>query len=135
MIHLAWRGCEFHSSDFQKSIPRRDPAAVHQAGRIMTKSVYPFHIAVPDSVLTDLQARLRVTRWPEAELVDDWSQGAPLAWIQDVCRYWADEYNWRAREALLNRFNQFTTTIDGLDIHFVHQRSPHPGARQASARR
>ncbi|HEX2887641.1 epoxide hydrolase family protein [Vineibacter terrae] len=94
----------------------------------MTSAIRPFRIAVDDGVLDDLRARLRRTRWPEAELVGDWSQGAPLAWIQDVCRYWAEDYDWRRREALLNRFAQFTTTIDGLDIHFVHVRSPHPEA-------
>lgn len=91
-------------------------------------NVTPFHIAVADDVLTDLKSRLRNTRWPEAELVDDWSQGAPLQWIREVCRYWADEYDWRRREAQLNRFAQFTTGIDGLDIHFIHARSPHPDA-------
>jgi epoxide hydrolase len=92
-------------------------------------AVRPFRIDVPDEVLGDLRHRLCETRWPEAEVVDDWSQGAPLAWIQDMCRYWADGYDWRTREARLNRFDQFITTIDGLDIHFVHQRSPHPEAR------
>ena len=94
----------------------------------MTNAIKPFRIAVGDDVLDDLRSRLRKTRWPEAELVDDWSQGAPLKWIQEVCRYWADEYDWRRREALLNRFAQFTTGIDGLDIHFLHVRSPHPEA-------
>lgn len=95
----------------------------------MTAAVNPFRIAVGDDVLDDLRDRLRRTRWPEAELVDDWSQGAPLAWIKDVCRYWAETYDWRRREALLNRFSQFTTGIDGLDIHFIHARSKHPEAR------
>ena len=94
----------------------------------------PFRIDVPDSVLDDLRARLRNTRWPEAELVDDWSQGTPLSYLQDVSRYWADDYDWRSREAALNRFDHFTATVpsndpgDGLDLHFVHQRSPHPDA-------
>ena len=60
--------------------------------------------------------------------VGDWSQGVPLTWIEEVCRYWAADYDWRRREALLNRFAQFTTGIDGLDIHFLHVRSPHPEA-------
>lgn len=94
----------------------------------MTDTIRPFRIAVPDAVLEDLRARLRSTRWPEPETVDDWSQGVPLAWMQDVVRYWAEQYDWRAREALLNRFEQFVTTIDGLDIHFIHVRSPHPKA-------
>jgi pimeloyl-ACP methyl ester carboxylesterase len=94
----------------------------------MTDAIKPFRIAVGDDVLEDLRTRLRRTRWPEAELVEDWSQGAPLQWIQDVCRYWAEGYDWRARETLLNRFAQFTTMIDGLDIHFIHVRSPHQAA-------
>ena len=94
----------------------------------MTDPVRPFAIAVPDAVLADLKSRLRNTRWPEAELVADWSQGAPLNWIQDICRYWAETYDWRAREKALNRFAQFKTEIDGLDIHFVHARSPHANA-------
>ncbi len=94
----------------------------------MTDQITPFRIEVADSVLEDLKARLRHTRWPEAELVEDWSQGAPLAWIQDMCRYWAEEYDWRTREKALNRFEQFTTTLGGLDIHFLHARSPHAGA-------
>ena len=94
----------------------------------MSADVKPFRIAVGDDVLDDLKSRLRRTRWPEAEPVDDWSQGVPLDWLQDICRYWADDYDWRAREALLNRFAQFTTAIDGLDIHFIHVRSPHPEA-------
>jgi pimeloyl-ACP methyl ester carboxylesterase len=95
---------------------------------IMADAIKPFHIAVGDAVLDDLKSRLRRTRWPEAELVDDWSQGAPLKWIREVCRYWAEDYDWRRREARLNRFAQFTSAIDGLDIHFLHVRSPHPQA-------
>jgi pimeloyl-ACP methyl ester carboxylesterase len=91
-------------------------------------AVSPFRIAIPDAVLDDLKSRLRNTRWPEAELVDDWSQGAPLKWIKEVCGYWAEQYDWRNREALLNRFAQFTTDIDGLGIHFINVRSPHPQA-------
>ena len=94
----------------------------------MTDTIVPFRIAVADDVLADLRQRLQHTRWPEAEPVADWSQGAPLAWVQDICRYWAEGYDWRAREALLNRFPQFTTPIDGLDIHFIHARSPHADA-------
>jgi pimeloyl-ACP methyl ester carboxylesterase len=94
----------------------------------MTTAIEPFSIAVGDDVLDDLRARLRNTRWPEAEPVGDWSQGMPLKWIRDICCYWADEYDWRRREAQLNRFPQFTTEIDGLSIHFLHVRSPHPQA-------
>lgn len=94
----------------------------------MNQEIHPFRIQVSDAVLADLRARLRNTRWPEAEPVSDWSQGAPLAWIQDICRYWAEDYDWRAREHRLNQFDQYNTAIDGLDIHFMHVRSPHPQA-------
>ena len=88
----------------------------------------PFRIAVPDDDLADLRRRLAATRWPEAECVDDWSQGIPLSYTRELAAYWADGYDWRARESALNRFDQFTTEIDGLDIHFIHQRSPHADA-------
>ena len=91
-------------------------------------SIRPFRIDVSADLLDDLRRRLEATRWPDAETVDDWRQGAPLAWIQDMCTYWAGGYDWRAREARLNRFDQFVTAIDGLDIHLIHQRSPHPEA-------
>jgi epoxide hydrolase len=87
-----------------------------------------FTIDVADAVLDDLRTRLRNTRWPNREVVDDWSQGVPLAYVHELVAFWADEYDWRARERALNRFDQFVTEIDGIDIHFVHQRSPHPGA-------
>jgi pimeloyl-ACP methyl ester carboxylesterase len=90
--------------------------------------ITPFRIAVSDDVLDDLRQRLARTRWPERECVDDWSQGIPLEYTRELAAYWADGYDWRSREALLNRFDQFTTDIDGLDIHFIHQRSPHDGA-------
>ncbi len=94
----------------------------------MVGDVRPFRISVPDAVLEDLRARLRNTRWPESELVDDWSQGTPLAWIRDMCDYWANQYDWRLRETALNRFSQFTTELDELDVHFIHARSPHAEA-------
>ena len=94
-------------------------------------TIQPFTIDVPNELLDDLRARLRNTRWPERELVDDWTQGTPLAYVQEVCEYWADGYDWRAREALLNRFDQFTMPVEELSdpgLHFVHVRSPHPDA-------
>jgi pimeloyl-ACP methyl ester carboxylesterase len=94
----------------------------------MSSAPLPFRIEASDDALEDLRRRLRATRWPERETVEDWSQGIPLAYVQDVCAYWADKYDWRAREAALNRFPQFRTPIDGLGIHFLHQRSPHEGA-------
>ncbi|HET9877487.1 MAG TPA: alpha/beta fold hydrolase [Mycobacterium sp.] len=90
--------------------------------------MHRFRIDVPDGVLADLHTRLAATRWPDAECVGDWSQGIPLAYARDLAEYWATGYDWRAREAGLNRFDQFITEIDGLPIHFVHQRSPHSDA-------
>ncbi|MHA3021893.1 epoxide hydrolase family protein [Mycobacterium sp. BMJ-28] len=90
--------------------------------------IHPFRIAVTDAELDDLSRRLAGTRWPEAECVDDWSQGIPLSYTRELAEYWAHGYDWRAREGALNRFAQFTTEVDGLDIHFIHQRSPHDGA-------
>lgn len=91
-------------------------------------TVDPFRISVPQDVLADLRRRLADTRWPEAETVHDWSQGMPLAYARELATYWGNEYDWRPREAALNRFDQFTTEIDGLTLHFIHQRSPHPDA-------
>ena len=88
----------------------------------------PFSIEVPDAQLRDLRERLARTRWPEQETVDDWSQGVPLAYLRDLCEYWAGRYDWRATEARLNRLPQFRTELDGLGIHFLHVRSPHPDA-------
>lgn len=90
--------------------------------------VVPFELAVPEAELVDLRERLVRTRWPEAETVDDWSQGIPLTYVQELCRYWADGYDWRATEARLNAFGQFRTEIDGLGIHFLHVRSPREDA-------
>jgi pimeloyl-ACP methyl ester carboxylesterase len=91
-------------------------------------AIVPFTLEVADADLEDLRSRLRGTRWPEAETVDDWSQGVPLAYVQDLCRYWSEEYEWRAGERRLNDVGQFQTEIDGLRIHFLHRRSPHPEA-------
>ncbi|MCS5734113.1 epoxide hydrolase family protein [Herbiconiux daphne] len=91
-------------------------------------TIEPFRSAVPDVELAALRARLASTRWPEAETVDDWSQGVPLAVLRDLCRTWAEHYDWRAGERRLNAVPQFRTTVDGLGIHFVHARSPHEGA-------
>jgi pimeloyl-ACP methyl ester carboxylesterase len=94
----------------------------------MPADIEAFEIAIPDADLDDLRERLRRTRWPDRETVDDWSQGIPLAYVQDVCRHWADGYDWRATERRLNAVPQFRTELDGLGIHFLHVRSPHEGA-------
>jgi len=94
----------------------------------MAQTIAPFRISASEADLEDLRRRLRATRWPERETVADWTQGIPLAYVQEVCSYWAEKYDWRAREARLNQFPQFRTEIDGLGIHFIHARSPHPDA-------
>ncbi len=94
----------------------------------MSGTITPFRIAAGDEQLVDLKRRLLATRWPDKEPVADWSQGLPLAYAQALRDYWVDGYDWRAREARLNRFDQFKTTIDGVEIHFIHQRSPRADA-------
>ena len=91
-------------------------------------AVTPFRIDIPQQALDDLRARLAGTRWPEAETVDDWSQGVPLAYLRELCDHWADGYDWRATERRLNDLPQFRAELDGLGIHFLHVRSPHPDA-------
>jgi pimeloyl-ACP methyl ester carboxylesterase len=94
----------------------------------MTGDVTPFHIEIPEADLLDLRERLERARWPESETVEDWSQGVPLAYLKELCGYWAEGYDWRATETRLNTLEQFRTEIDGLGIHFVHIRSPNPDA-------
>ena len=94
----------------------------------MSEDVTEFRIEVPEAELEDLRARLRNARWPERETVEDWSQGVPLAYLQDLCAYWADGYDWRVTEKRLNALPQFRTLIDGLGVHFLHVRSPHAAA-------
>ena len=94
----------------------------------MSDAIQPFRIEATEAELEDLKRRLANTRWPDKETVSDWSQGIPLAYVQEVCAYWAEKYDWRAREAHLNEFAQFKTEIDGLGIHFIHVRSAEPNA-------
>ena len=91
-------------------------------------AIHPFHVNVPEAELTDLVARIRATRWPEREPVNDNSQGVQLSTIQKLAHYWATEYDWCKVEARLNALPNFITEIDGLDIHFVHARSEHENA-------
>ncbi|MFZ5745049.1 MAG: epoxide hydrolase family protein [Pseudomonadota bacterium] len=88
----------------------------------------PFILDIPQQELDDLKARIDLTRWPEKEPVSDWSQGTPLAVLQDLVAYWRNEYDWRRCEARLNALGQYITEIDGLDIHFLHVRSPRADA-------
>src|SRR6478672_7736259 len=88
-------------------------------------AIRPFHIDVPQVEIDELRRRIAATRWPEREAVTDDSQGVPLATMQELARYWATDYDWRPCEKKLNSLPQFSTEIDGLDIHFIHVRSQH----------
>lgn len=88
-----------------------------------------FKIDIPQPALDDLQMRLGMTRFPEKEPVDDWSQGIPLAYVQEIAGHWRDVYDWRRCEAALNQYPHHMTQIDGVDIHFMHIRSPEATAR------
>jgi pimeloyl-ACP methyl ester carboxylesterase len=90
--------------------------------------VRPFQVAIPEAQLAELRRRIEATRWPSKELVADRSQGVQLATLQALARYWATEYDWRRVEAKLNALPQFTTAIDGVEIHFIHVRSRHENA-------
>ncbi len=94
----------------------------------MSNAIHPFTLAVPESALEDLQRRIDHARWPEAELVEDWSQGAPLTKVKALVDHWRHRYDWRRCEARLNALGQFKTEIDGLGIHFLHIRSPEANA-------
>jgi pimeloyl-ACP methyl ester carboxylesterase len=90
--------------------------------------IRPFQVEIPEEELAELRRRIEATRWPSKELVADRSQGVQLATMQELARYWAEDYDWRVCEARLNALPQFTTEIDGVDIHFIHVRSPHEEA-------
>jgi pimeloyl-ACP methyl ester carboxylesterase len=90
--------------------------------------IKPFHLEIPDERIDDLRRRIAATRWPSKELVGDRSQGVQLATMRELARYWTTEYDWRRVEARLNALPQFTTEIDGAEIHFIHIRSRHENA-------
>jgi pimeloyl-ACP methyl ester carboxylesterase len=91
-------------------------------------AIKPFRVHFPDETLADLKRRVAATRWPDQEIVPDQSQGVQLATVQKLAHYWSTDYNWRKVEATLNALPQFTTEIDGVDIHFIHVRSKVPHA-------
>src|ERR671912_250951 len=91
-------------------------------------NVRPFQVEVPEAEIAELRGRIQATRWPSKELIADRSQGVQLATLQALARYWATEYDWRKGEARLNALPQFTTEIDGVEIHFIHVRSRHENA-------
>ena len=95
----------------------------------MSSTIDPFTIAIADEQIEDLKIRLRLARLPDEETPTDWTQGVPLAYMKEIREYWLNEYDWRAREALLNKYPGFVTEIDGLTFHFLHIRSPEPNAK------
>lgn len=96
----------------------------------MNESLRPFTHHVPDTAIADLHARLDATRWPADDVNDDaWSWGIPLPAIREICAYWRGEFDWRAAEARLFAHPHFLIDIDGLDLHFIHARSPHENAQ------
>jgi pimeloyl-ACP methyl ester carboxylesterase len=98
------------------------------ATQVAATAVRPFQVSFADAELDDLRRRIYATRWPEVETVTDDSQGVPLALMQALARYWGTDYDWRKCEVKLNALPNFITEIDGLDIHFIHVRSPHEDA-------
>jgi pimeloyl-ACP methyl ester carboxylesterase len=108
--------------------PSPAAAAGPQATAARDDAIRPFRVQVPDAALAELRRRIAATRWPDRETVPDQSQGVRLATLQPLVQYWGTGYDWRKAEARLNALPQFMTTIDGLDIHFIHVRSKHANA-------
>lgn len=90
--------------------------------------IRPFKANISDAAIKDLRQRVNTTKWPDAETVNDQSQGAKLSQMKELVKYWGTSYDWRKAEARLNAYPQFMTTIDGVDIHFIHVRSKHKNA-------
>ncbi|TIM42357.1 MAG: epoxide hydrolase [Mesorhizobium sp.] len=103
-------------------------SALANASAAKDRSIRPFTVGIPQAALEDLRRRIAETRWPDRETVDDQSQGIQLAKLKPLVKYWGTGYDWRKAEAKLNTLPQFMTTIDGVDIHFIHVRSKHPNA-------
>jgi pimeloyl-ACP methyl ester carboxylesterase len=103
-------------------------SALPDADAAEDRSIRPFTVSVPQAALEDLRRRIVETRWPDRETVDDQSQGVQLAKLKPLVEYWGTGYDWRKAEAELNALPQFLTTIDGVDIHFIHVRSRHANA-------
>jgi pimeloyl-ACP methyl ester carboxylesterase len=104
------------------------PSPAEPSAAAEDATIRPFRVDIPDEALDDLRRRIAATRWPSRELVTDRSQGVQLATIQELARYWTTDYDWRKAETKLNALPQFTTRIDGVDIHFIHVKSRHENA-------
>jgi len=88
---------------------------------MLDKQVTPFTLSVPDSALSDLKQRLKNTRWPDEIPNNNWSYGADLGYLKDLCAYWENDYDWRAHEAVINQFKQYKTKVAGIDLHFIYE--------------
>jgi pimeloyl-ACP methyl ester carboxylesterase len=95
---------------------------------VVESVIKPYRIAIPQADIDDLRRRLAATRWPGELAGTSWQRGVPVAYLKELASYWQERFDWRAAEEQLNRYPQFTTNIDGADIHFVHVRSPEPSA-------
>ena len=104
------------------------PAQVHQHLAASSNAITPFRISVPDSAIADLRQRLSLTRLPDQLNEVSWEYGTDLEYLKELLDYWRTEFNWRAQEEMLNQFSQFKTTIENIDLHFIHQRSSHENA-------
>jgi pimeloyl-ACP methyl ester carboxylesterase len=116
------------TSEKTTAAPRPAPLPAELDTGAKDSTIRPFHIDVPEDELAELRRRIAATRWPSKELVADRSQGVQLGPLSELARYWASDYDWRKAEAKLNALPQFTTEIDGVDIHFIHVKSRHENA-------
>ena len=109
-------------------LPSLAPGQAQVPAKSEPATVHPFKVHVPEQVLIDLRHRLAETRWPDQLPGTTWEYGADIKKVRELADYWQNGYDWRTQEAKINRFDQFTTEIDGQQIYFIHQRSPRPGA-------
>ena len=125
---LAAASCGVDDAAVTASVPDSTRRDIEESAPVDPEAVRPFAINVPQLALDDLQERLARTRFPDEIEGADWDYGANLAYMKELVEYWQTEFDWRQQERRLNEFDQFKTVIDGLDIHFIHQRSPVPDA-------
>jgi epoxide hydrolase len=101
---------------------------IERPATVVDAAIRPFKIDIPETKLEDLRDRIARTRWPEELPNTDWEYGVPVAYLKGLAEYWRTSFDWRAQEARLNGYSQFTTSIDGQNVHFLHVRSPEVGA-------
>jgi microsomal epoxide hydrolase len=112
---------------FNREIQAEERTGLTSTAQLLN-AIAPFHLTIPQTQIDDLRERLAKTRWPEEAPELDWSYGPPVAYLRNVVEYWRTAYDWRAAEAEINAYPQFTTKIDGHEVHFIHARSPEPNA-------